>query len=131
MTNKLFTPLHLKNITLPGRAVRSATELFCSTEDAHVYPYEYEVYRELSCEPLGMIITAHTCVSPEGRSNRWQNAVWSEDYLAESYSGIQYIQYNTDTWSEFTSDAFDFGRHHNCRLYGHDSCSYHSYAVRP
>lgn len=84
MTNKLFTPLHLKNITLPGRAVRSATELFCSTEDAHVYPYEYEVYRELSCEPLGMIITAHTCVSPEGRSNRWQNAVWSEDYLAES-----------------------------------------------
>ena len=84
MTNKLFTPLPLKNITLPGRAVRSATELFCSTEDAHVYPYEYDVYRELADKPLGMIITAHTCVSPEGRSNRWQNAIWSDEYLAES-----------------------------------------------
>lgn len=84
MENKLFSPLTLCNITLHGRAVRSATELFCSYPDAHVHPFEFEVYRELANAPLGMIITAHTCVAPEGRSNRYQNAVWSDDYLEDS-----------------------------------------------
>ena len=32
----LFTPLELKRITLPGRIVRSATELFASEPDGHV-----------------------------------------------------------------------------------------------
>ena len=84
MEHKLFSPLTLKNITLPGRAVRSATELFCSYPDAHVHPYEFEVYRELADSSLGMIITAHTCVAPEGRSNLYQNAIWSDEYLEES-----------------------------------------------
>ena len=84
MENKLFSPLTLRNITLPGRAVRSATELFCSYPDAHVHPFEFDVYRELADASLGMIITAHTCVAPEGRSNRYQNAVWSDDFLEDS-----------------------------------------------
>ncbi len=84
MVHKLFSPLPLRNITLPGRAVRSATELFCSYPDAHVHPYEFEIYRELSCASLGMIITAHTCVAPEGRSNRYQNAIWSDEYLEDA-----------------------------------------------
>lgn len=84
MTQKLFTPLQLRNITLPGRAVRSATEMFAADPEAHLPDYEVEVYRELSAQPLGMIVTAHTCVSPEGRSNHYQNAVWSEEYSAET-----------------------------------------------
>lgn len=81
MKNKLFSPIQLRNITLPGRAVRSATELFCSYPDGHVHPYEIEIYRELSEAQLGMIITAHTCVSPEGRSNLYQNAIWSDEHM--------------------------------------------------
>ena len=84
MENKLFSPLTLRNITLPGRAVRSATELFCSYPDAHVHPFEFDVYRELADTSLGMIITAHTCVAPEGRSNRYQNAIWSDEYLEDA-----------------------------------------------
>ncbi len=84
MENKLFSPLSLKNIILPGRAVRSATELFCSYPDAHVHPFEFDVYHELASESLGMIITAHTCVAPEGRSNRYQNAIWSDEYLDDA-----------------------------------------------
>lgn len=80
----LFTPLRLRNITLPGRIVRSATELFCSYHDAHVFPYEYEVYEKLGTQPLGLIISAHTCVSPEGRSNLWQNAIWADEYIEDS-----------------------------------------------
>ena len=84
MAHKLFSPLTLRNITLPGRAVRSATELFCSYPDAHVHPFEFEIYSELASASLGMIITAHTCVAPEGRSNLYQNAVWSDEYLDDS-----------------------------------------------
>lgn len=80
----LFTPLKLKNITLPGRIVRSATELFCAYPDAHPFSAEYTVYERLGEQPLGMIITAHTCVSPEGHSNLWQNALWDDKYIPDA-----------------------------------------------
>jgi len=84
MIEKLFIPLQLRHITLPGRAVRSATELFCSDADAHVFPFEFGAYEELAHANLGLIITAHTCVSPEGRSNLYQNAIWSDEFIEES-----------------------------------------------
>lgn len=80
----LFSPLKLKNITLPGRIVRSATEYFCSYPDGHVHPCEFEVYERLGQQPLGMIISAHTCVAPEGRSNIWQNALWGDEFIEET-----------------------------------------------
>lgn len=88
----LFSPLKLKNITLPGRIVRSATELFCSYPDAHVFHAEYTVYEKLGEQPLGLIISAHTCVSPEGRSNVWQNAIWEDEYIADSEKIAQAAQ---------------------------------------
>lgn len=83
MTDRIFTPVQLPNITLPGRMVRSATEFFCADEQGHLPELELKAYEALAHQPLGMIITAHTCVSPEGRSNKWQNAAWSEEYLEE------------------------------------------------
>ena len=80
----LFSALKLKNITLPGRIVRSATEFFCAYPDAHVFPAEYTVFERLGEQPLGMIITSHTCVSAEGHSNLWQNAIWDDEYIAET-----------------------------------------------
>ena len=80
----LFTPLSLKHITLPGRLVRSATEFFGSEPDGHVAVFEYDAFRQLGEQPLGMILTSHTCVSPEGRSNPWQNAVWDDSFLPDT-----------------------------------------------
>lgn len=82
----LFSPVKLKNITLPGRIVRAATEYFCSTPDGHAAPCEYEVYKNLSKQPLGLIISANTCVSPEGRSNLWQNAIWDDAFIPDTRS---------------------------------------------
>ena len=84
MKHSIRTPLVLRNLTLPGRIVRASTELFCALPGGFVHPYEYEVYRELSEQPLGMILTAHTCVSPEGHANPYQNVLWSDAHLAES-----------------------------------------------
>ena len=63
--------------------VRSATEFFCADENGHIPQFELDAYEKLAKQPLGMIITAHTCVSPEGRSNKRQNAAWSDEYLDE------------------------------------------------
>jgi 2,4-dienoyl-CoA reductase-like NADH-dependent reductase (Old Yellow Enzyme family) len=78
-----FSPVSFKNITLPGRIVRSATELFCSEPDGHVAQKEFETYEKLAVEPFGLIISAHTCVSPEGRSNAGQNAIWDDEYIED------------------------------------------------
>lgn len=82
--DKLFTPWKSGNLSYSSRLVRSATELFDAVDNGHVNPKELDVYRKLSSEPLGMIITAHTCVSPEGHSNPYQNAIWSDDYLDDA-----------------------------------------------
>ena len=83
MSDRIFTPVSIGSLTLPSRLVRSATELFGSLPDGHVPPEEIEIYRRLSREPLGLILTAHTCVSPEGRANRFQNAFWDDGYLPD------------------------------------------------
>ena len=86
MTDKsiLFSPADLGRLHIPGRLVRSATELFGSDPDGHVRPVEFEVYRRLGTQPLGLIITAHTCVSPEGRSNPNLNALWDDSYIPDT-----------------------------------------------
>ena len=96
MTDKsiLFTPTTLGRLSIPGRLVRSATELFCSYPDGHVHPAEFAVYRRLGEQPLGLIITAHTCVSPEGRSNPYQNALWDDAYLPDTEKIAQAAQRN-------------------------------------
>ena len=43
----LFQPLELKHIVLPGRIVRSATELFASEPDGHAPACEFAVYDKL------------------------------------------------------------------------------------
>lgn len=89
MKHDLHAPLSLRNITLPGRVVRASTELFCAEPDGFIHPYEYEVYRELSDKGLGMILSAHTCVSPEGHANPYQNALWSDDHIEETAALIR------------------------------------------
>jgi len=80
-SNILYQPFSFSNITLPGRLVRSATELFQSEEDGCVSRLEIDHYRALARQPLGMVITAHSCVMPEGRSNIGQNAVWDDSFF--------------------------------------------------
>lgn len=82
--NTIFTELELKNLRLPSRLVRSATELFAALPDGHTDPIEADYYAELSHEPLGLIITAHTCVSSEGRSNPYQNALWDDEFIPDA-----------------------------------------------
>ena len=78
-----FTPAELGKLKIRTRFVRSATELFRALPDGHVDEFEFGVYEALAKQPIGLVITAHTCVSPEGRSNPGQNAVWSDEFIPD------------------------------------------------
>lgn len=78
-----FSPVSFRNITIPGKFVRSATEFFCATPEGHVADKEFKAYEELAKQPFGLIISGHTCVSPEGRSNQGQNAVWDDKFIED------------------------------------------------
>ncbi len=76
-------PVAFKNIILPRRIVRSATEFFCSTENGHLVQKEIDIFQRLSEQPVGMILTGHTAVAPEGRT-RGQNAIFGDEYIEEN-----------------------------------------------
>ena len=78
--NLAFKPYKYKNLTFCGRISRSATELFRSDPDGSVSDAELERYKLYISSPLGAVITAHTCVMPEGRSNAGQNAAWDDSF---------------------------------------------------
>nr|MBQ4319005.1 hypothetical protein [Clostridia bacterium] len=78
---QLYSPVSYANITLPTRIIRSATELFSSHPDGSVSEFELEHYRTLATQPYGMVITAHSCVMAEGRTNLGQNAVWDDCFM--------------------------------------------------
>ena len=78
--HRAFTPYAFPHLKLPGRMVRSATELFRSEKDGRVSEFEVQRYREYAARPYGLVISAHTCVMPEGRTNLGQNAVWDDGF---------------------------------------------------
>ena len=78
---QLYSPVSYANITLPTRIIRSATELFSSEPDGSVSEFEIEHYRTLATQPYGMVITGHSCVMAEGRTNLGQNAVWDDCFM--------------------------------------------------
>ncbi len=82
-SHAVFSPVAFRNITLPGRIVRSATEYFCADPEGHITQKEFNAYDELAKQPFGLIITGHTCVSPEGRSNAGQNAFWNDMFIED------------------------------------------------
>ncbi len=82
-SHPLFEPLKLKNITAPSRIVRSATEMFLALPDGHTDEAEIKMFKALAPEHIGIIMTGHSCVSPEGRSNPGQNAIWDDEFIPD------------------------------------------------
>lgn len=78
-----FKPVQLGRLRLPGRIVRSATELFKAHADGHVDDVEVSCMQALAAQPLGMIISGHTAVAAGGRSHIGQNAFWSDEFIAD------------------------------------------------
>jgi 2,4-dienoyl-CoA reductase-like NADH-dependent reductase (Old Yellow Enzyme family) len=77
----LFQPWTLNNLSIPNRFVRSATWEGQATDTGLVTPKLISTMTELAEGGLGLIITGHAFVSPEGQAGPWQLGVCSDECL--------------------------------------------------
>lgn len=79
--NGLFSPCTLGGLTLRNRICRSATNDYAGNEDGTVSDAQMGIYRQLAENEVGLIITGHVCVSPDGRNDPRQNGMYDDTFV--------------------------------------------------
>ena len=78
---KVFEPAMIGNITLTNRFIRSATGEGLATPKGFCSKLLVNLMEDLARGGVGLIITGHTAVSPEGRANIRQLCLWNSGHL--------------------------------------------------
>jgi 2,4-dienoyl-CoA reductase-like NADH-dependent reductase (Old Yellow Enzyme family) len=79
--NQLFAESNIGGMTLPNRFVRSATWEGMATEDGSVTPKLVETMAALAKGGVGLIISSHAYVSPEGQAGPWQLGIYKDELM--------------------------------------------------
>jgi len=74
----LFDPLMIGTLRLPNRLVRSATNMRLAGPQGEVSEELLGVYRKLAQGGVGLCITGHAYVSPEGKVSDGQLGIWDD-----------------------------------------------------
>lgn len=77
----MFEPTKINGLLLSSRFVRSATWEGLATEDGACTPKLIDLMTGLAEGGVGLIITSHAYVSPEGRAGPWQLGVDRDELL--------------------------------------------------
>lgn len=80
--SKVFEAVEFPHISFRNHIARSATNDYAGNEDGTVSAVQLEIYRALAQGGVGMIITGHYAVSPLGRNDSRQNALWDDSFIA-------------------------------------------------
>lgn len=83
----LFTPLKIGSIEVPNRFVRSATHDFMAAGDGSITERQVFLFKKLAQGEIGLIITGHTYVNPQGKASPYQIGVY-DDSLIEGLTRI-------------------------------------------
>jgi 2,4-dienoyl-CoA reductase-like NADH-dependent reductase (Old Yellow Enzyme family) len=78
---RLFESTFIKNMLLTNRFIRSATWEGLAADDGSVTPRLIDVSVQLTQGGIGLIITGHAYVSPEGQATPWQLGVYSDKLI--------------------------------------------------
>lgn len=81
MPAKLFEPAPIGALKIKNRFVRSATWEGMAKDDGCCTPELAELIGELARGEVGLIISSHTFVSPEGQAGPWQLAVYDDRFI--------------------------------------------------
>ncbi len=68
----LFTPIGIGTIEVKNRFVRSATHDYMAARDGRVTDRQVSLYRELARGDIGLIVSGHVFVNPEGKASPFQ-----------------------------------------------------------
>lgn len=79
--SKLFENSAINSLELKNRFVRSATWEGMADENGNPRPQLLETMTALAAGGVGLIITSHAFVSPEGRATPWQLAIDKEEHI--------------------------------------------------
>ncbi len=79
--NKLFAECNINGMTLSNRFVRSATWEGMAGEDGSVTPKLVETMVDLAKGGVGLIISSHAYVSPEGQAGPWQLGIYKDELM--------------------------------------------------
>jgi 2,4-dienoyl-CoA reductase-like NADH-dependent reductase (Old Yellow Enzyme family) len=80
--SKLFERSVINGMELSNRFVRSATWEGMATEDGSVTPKLTETLVALAKGGVGLIITSHAYVLPEGQAGPWQLGIYKDELIA-------------------------------------------------
>jgi len=80
--SKLFEPSEINGMKLANRFVRSATWEGMATDDGACTPKLIDLMAGLAKGGVGLIITSHAYVSPEGQAGPWQIGVYKDDLIS-------------------------------------------------
>lgn len=79
--NKMFETTELNGMIMANRFVRSATWEGMASEDGGVTPRLIETMVNLARGGIGLIITSHAYVRPEGQAGPWQLGVYKDELI--------------------------------------------------
>jgi len=77
----LFEPTVINGMKLSNRFVRSATWEGMASDDGRVTPKLIQTMADLANGEVGLIISGHTYVSPEGQAGPWQLGIDKDDLV--------------------------------------------------
>ncbi|MCX5813268.1 MAG: NADH:flavin oxidoreductase [Proteobacteria bacterium] len=77
----LFESTFIKNMMLTNRIIRSATWEGLAGENGSVTQRLIDMYVQLSQGGIGLIITGHAYVNPEGQATPWQLGAYSDKLI--------------------------------------------------
>lgn len=78
----LFETVSIQSMRLANRFVRSATWEGMATEDGHVTQQLIDLMFNLAQNEVGLIITGHAYVLPEGQAGPWQLGVYNDELIS-------------------------------------------------
>jgi 2,4-dienoyl-CoA reductase-like NADH-dependent reductase (Old Yellow Enzyme family) len=77
----LFTPVRIGTLTIPNRFVRSATHEYMAEDDGTVKPRLAALYHELAEGGIGLLISGHFNVLPEGKASPRQTGIFDDRFI--------------------------------------------------
>ena len=83
----LFSPVKIGTIEIPNRFARAATHDFMAGRDGSATERQVSLFENLAKGEVGLIITGHAYVNPEGVASPYQTGIYA-DRLVEGLSRI-------------------------------------------
>lgn len=90
----LFEPTIIRGMSLSNRFVRSATWEGLATKDGATSPRLIELMGELAQGGVGLIITGHAYIRPEGQAGPWQLGIYKDEFIP----GLQEMAKEVHQW---------------------------------